>query len=208
LTNGVARSAVSGARYSWSYFKISVPSGKTRLTVVLDGPNCSLSTCNPNLNLYTRRTYKPTGTYYSCAARTADSDETCVNSYPGSGYWYIGVYVYVGSSVPYTIRATDPGHVLLAPSAVTLGPRRPIQRCLPERSVMARNVVFESFEVHEGFGPQDIGPLVFESASRADADTVLEKLWTGGTTAQLFGIRGNGDHDRVLLRVLVGLKAA
>jgi hypothetical protein len=106
LTNGVLRSAVSGAQYTWRYYKISVPAGKTSLKVVVDGPPCSTSTCNPNLNLYTRRTYKPTLSTYSCAARTADSDEACTKSSPGSGYWYIGVYVARGSSASYTVRAT------------------------------------------------------------------------------------------------------
>ena len=73
---------------------------------------------------------------------------------------------------------------------------------------MGKSVVFESFEVREGFAPQDRGPLVFESSSRAGADAVLEQLSTGGTSAQLFGVRADADHDRVLLRVLVGLKAA
>lgn len=106
LTSGVLRSAVSGAQYAWKYYKINVPSGKVTLKVVLDGPPCSTSTCYPNLNLYTRRTYKPSLNTYSCAARTVDSDETCTKSHPGSGYWYVGVYVARGPSASYTIKAT------------------------------------------------------------------------------------------------------
>lgn len=106
LSNGVLRSDFSGAQYTWKYYKISVPSGKTSLKVVLDGPPCSTSTCNPNLNLYTRRTYKPALSSYSCAGRSADSDETCTKSYPGSGYWYVGVYVARGPAASYTINAT------------------------------------------------------------------------------------------------------
>jgi hypothetical protein len=106
LTSGVAKSDVTGARYSWKYYKINVPSGKTSLKFVLDGPNCSTTTCNPNLNMYARRTYKPTLYYYSCAPRLVGSDETCTKYYPSSGYWYIGVYVQYGSSAPYTIKAT------------------------------------------------------------------------------------------------------
>ena len=100
------RSAVSGAQYTWKYYKINVPTGKVSLKVVLDGPPCSTSTCNPNLNLYTRRTYKPSFYTYSCAARTVDSDETCTKSSPNSGYWYIGVYVARGPAASYTIKAT------------------------------------------------------------------------------------------------------
>jgi hypothetical protein len=106
LTNGVATSATSGAQYTWKYYKINVPTGTTSLRVVLDGPNCYSSSCNPNLNLYTRKTSKPTLYSYSCSARTADSDETCTKSSPGSGYWYIGVYVHRGSAASYKVTAT------------------------------------------------------------------------------------------------------
>ena len=74
---------------------------------------------------------------------------------------------------------------------------------------MAANAVFELFEVREGFGPREVGPLRFESESRADADRVLEDLAPAGATVQLFGLKADhGDQDRVLLRILVGLKAA
>ena len=75
---------------------------------------------------------------------------------------------------------------------------------------MAKTVVFRSFEVHEGFGPE-AGPLRFESTSRSEADEVLERLSTHGSNAQLFGIRNRddgGEGERVLLRVLLGAKAA
>jgi hypothetical protein len=106
LSNGVARSDISGARYSWKYYKISVPAGKASLRVVLDGPACSTYTCNPNLNLYVRQSSKPSLSYYTCSARTSDSDESCTRAYPAGAWWYVGVYVQRGSSAPYTIKAT------------------------------------------------------------------------------------------------------
>ena len=76
---------------------------------------------------------------------------------------------------------------------------------------MAKSVVYKSFEVCEGFGPGDVGPLCFESVSRGDADDMLEQLSVEGVSAQLFGIRADDDADggeRVLLRALVGRLAA
>jgi hypothetical protein len=75
---------------------------------------------------------------------------------------------------------------------------------------MARNAVYRSFEVHEGFG-SIAGPLRFESESRAEADTVLERLAEHGSSAQLVGIRsqnGGADGESVLLRILLGQKVA
>ncbi|MGH2758656.1 MAG: hypothetical protein ACRDKJ_03725 [Actinomycetota bacterium] len=75
---------------------------------------------------------------------------------------------------------------------------------------MAKTVVFRSFEVREGFGGE-AGPLRFESATRAEADEALERLSSAGASAELFGIRSRddgGEGERVLLRILLGQKAA
>jgi hypothetical protein len=75
---------------------------------------------------------------------------------------------------------------------------------------MAKPTVYRMFEVHEGFGPTDVGPLRYESESRADADRVLEALSTEGSCVQLFGVRSEdaGDGERVRLRALVARQAA
>jgi len=75
---------------------------------------------------------------------------------------------------------------------------------------MAKTGVFSAFEVRDGFGPNEVGELDLRTESRTEADARIEERWTHGSCVQLFGIRteGNGSEVRVLLRSLVGLKAA
>lgn len=70
-----------------------------------------------------------------------------------------------------------------------------------------KSLVYESYEVREGFGPGDFGSMLFESTARVDADRVLERMSMQGTSVQLFGVRAD-DDERVLLRTLVGSVAA
>lgn len=103
LTNGAARPDTNGATGTWKYYKIQVPTGRSQLQVVLDGPPC----CSPDLDLYVRRAAKPTTATYACRPYESDSDETCTISAPAADWWYIGVRVYAGSSgSTYMIRAT------------------------------------------------------------------------------------------------------
>ena len=73
---------------------------------------------------------------------------------------------------------------------------------------MARATVYQSFEVREGFGPSEVGELVLATESRDEADHAVEDLSAHGHCAQLFGLRSDHATDRVLLRNLVGLRAA
>ncbi|MEX2551919.1 MAG: S8 family serine peptidase [Actinomycetota bacterium] len=107
LTNGVAFNGTSGASKSWKYYKILVPSGKTNLKVELStSPSCA-SGCNPDLDLYVRRSSKPTTGSYNCRPYTGSSTETCNLANPTAAYWYVGVRVYSGTvSGPFTVKAT------------------------------------------------------------------------------------------------------
>lgn len=76
---------------------------------------------------------------------------------------------------------------------------------------MSRSCVYGSFEVREGFGPNEVGPLELETESRFDAETRLEEMWTEGRCVQLFGIKSHDETqsgERVLLRSLVAPIAA
>lgn len=107
LSNGVAKSATNGAVGSWQHYKIQVPSGKAQLQVLLDGAACSLLSCNPDLDLYVKRGARPTTAANDCGPEEGDSDETCTFANPAADWWYVGVYVYSGSSQKtYTIKAT------------------------------------------------------------------------------------------------------
>jgi serine protease len=107
LTSGVAHTATNGAAGTWQYTKISVPAGTSQLRVVLDGAACGLLSCNPDLDLYVRRAAKPAASAYDCRPALGSSDETCTMSAPAADWWYVGVYVYSGSSQKsYTVTAT------------------------------------------------------------------------------------------------------
>jgi serine protease len=106
LSNGVARTATSGGAGGWVYFKIAVPAGKSSLAVVLDGPACGLLSCSSDLDLFVRRTTKPTLTARDCSAETGSSDETCSVANPANDWYYVGVYTYSGSAASFSIKAT------------------------------------------------------------------------------------------------------
>jgi PKD repeat protein len=108
LVRGVASSGTSGAKGTFQYFKINVPAGTTSLKVDLKtAQSCGLLGCNPDLDLYGRLGAKPTTATYDATAQTGSSTETFTRTAPGAGYWYVGVYVYSGSTpLNYTVTAT------------------------------------------------------------------------------------------------------
>ena len=106
LSNGVARSATSAGSGGWVYFKIAVPTGRSSLGVTIDGPACGLLGCSTDLDLFVRRTVKPTLTARDCAAETGSSDESCSVANPANDWYYIGVYTYSGSATSFTVKAT------------------------------------------------------------------------------------------------------
>ena len=109
LTDGVAKSGSSAATSgSWQYYKIAVPAGKSKLTVNLTtSQSCGLLGCSPDLDLYVRKAAKPTTSLYDGTAQTSSSTETVTITSPAADWWYVGVYVYSGSSsLAYNIKAT------------------------------------------------------------------------------------------------------
>jgi PKD repeat protein len=107
LANGVATSDTNGAAGTWKYYKIQVPSGKSSLKVDLTSPACSLTGCNPDLDLYVRQGAKPTAAAYGCRHYTGASTGSCTISNPAAGWWYVGVHVYSGTqSKTYSVKAT------------------------------------------------------------------------------------------------------
>lgn len=109
LASGVQVTTTNGAVGTWKYWKIQVPAGKSSLSVVLDGPNCTNFglTCQVDLDLYTRQGAKPTSATYACSPQESDADETCTHASPAADWWYVGVYVYGGSaSQTYKLKAT------------------------------------------------------------------------------------------------------
>lgn len=107
LTNGVARSDLSGAKGTFAYSKIYVPSGRGSLKIQLSATQSCLLSCNPNLDLYVRRSSKPSTGSYNCRARSTYSNEVCTISNPSAGWWYVGVRVASGTArINYSVTPT------------------------------------------------------------------------------------------------------
>lgn len=107
LTSGVAKSDTSGARGTWKYYKVAVPSAGRTVALTLTGPSCGLLSCPVDVDLYGRTGAKPTTATYNCAAATGSNNESCTISNAPAGYVYVGVYVYSGSAgQTYSVKAT------------------------------------------------------------------------------------------------------
>lgn len=107
LTSGQTANGTSAATGAFTYFKINVPAGKSKIQFDLVGPSCGLLSCTADLDLYGRSGAKPTTATYSCAAATGSSTETCSVTAPAAGWWYVGIYTYSGGSgKAFTIKAT------------------------------------------------------------------------------------------------------
>jgi hypothetical protein len=100
LTSGVAYSESLSATGDADYYKINIPSGSTKLDVVLDGP---ASGCD--FDLYVKYNQRPTTSSYDGRGYTSSSDETVTINSPSTGYYYIMPYSYSGSG-SYSIKAT------------------------------------------------------------------------------------------------------
>lgn len=100
LVNGVARTGLSssGARFSFVFFKVIVPAGKTQLRVTLSGGT-------GDADLFVRLGSKPTASTYTCSSEFGGNDEVCVINNPAAGTYFVGLMVwdaYAGA----TLRAT------------------------------------------------------------------------------------------------------
>jgi len=95
LTNGVAKTGLSGASSSSAYFCLpAVPSGKT-LTIKISGGT-------GDADLYTRLGSRPTTTTYNCRPYVSGNAETCTATTTSSGDWYVmlrGFTAYSGVSL-------------------------------------------------------------------------------------------------------------
>jgi hypothetical protein len=100
LTNGQLVT-VSGATGSWSYYKITVPSGQTSLAIPLSGGT-------GDADLYVKLGAQPTSTVYDYRSIVSGNTDSVTVTNPAAGDWYIGVYGYAAySSV--TLKATYSG---------------------------------------------------------------------------------------------------
>lgn len=85
LANGVALGSQSVGVGAWKYYCVTVPSGTTNLAVTTTGGS-------GNADLYLRFDSKPTSSVYGCRSRSSGNAESCSQSNPTAGTWYIGLY--------------------------------------------------------------------------------------------------------------------
>ena len=87
LTNGVAKTGLSGSTGSWKHFKIAVPSGQTSLQIVMSGGS-------GDGDLYVKRGSQPTSSSYDYRPYLNGNNETVNVTNPASGDWYISIHGY------------------------------------------------------------------------------------------------------------------
>ncbi len=97
LTSGTAVT-VSGASGSQAFYKITVPAGRTTLTIATSGGS-------GDVDLYTRKGSRPTTSTYDCRPYKTGNSETCTVSSPAAATYYIllnGYAAYSGVSLKAT----------------------------------------------------------------------------------------------------------
>jgi hypothetical protein len=85
LQNGVPVANLSGGQGSQRYFRITVPTGQTRLSVTMTGGT-------GDADLYVRFGQLPTFTTFDCVSGGTTTVETCLVANPAAGDWFIEVH--------------------------------------------------------------------------------------------------------------------
>ena len=99
LTSGVPATGLSGtANGQTKLYWISVPAGKTNLSVVLSGGT-------GDADIFVRRQTPPTSTSFTCSSEGPSTAEACNFTNPAAGTWYILVvsFIYSGASLTATV---------------------------------------------------------------------------------------------------------
>lgn len=101
LSNGVAKTGLSASTGSWLHFKIAVPSGQSKLDIVMSGGS-------GDGDLYVKFGSQPTSSSYNYRPYLNGNNETVSVTNPSAGDWYISIYAYSSfSSV--SLKATYSG---------------------------------------------------------------------------------------------------
>lgn len=103
LSNGQIVSDLSGAKDSWRYYKIAVPSGQAKLEIKISGGS-------GDADLYVKLGSKPTLSSYDYRPYKNGNNETVTVNSPAAGDWYIGIHgysSYSGVSLQATYVASD-----------------------------------------------------------------------------------------------------
>lgn len=87
LTNGVALGSQSAATGDAKYYKLTVPSGQSTLTIVTSGGT-------GDGDLYVKFGAVPTSSDYQCRPYASGNAETCTFTNPAAGDWYAMINAY------------------------------------------------------------------------------------------------------------------
>ena len=98
LSNGVAVSSIAGATGSWTHYKIAVPSGQSKLEIVMSGGT-------GDADLYVKLGSQPTSSSYDYRPYLNGNNETVTVTNPAAGDWYISLHGYSSYS-GVTLKAT------------------------------------------------------------------------------------------------------
>ncbi len=100
IENGEQVSATLSGAGDSERFKIYVPAGTSSLSIVMDGPDCTL-VCAFDADLYVRYGDRASQSEYDCRPYESDADETCTFSNPSEGWYYILASSFQGSGTVY-----------------------------------------------------------------------------------------------------------
>jgi microbial collagenase len=87
ITNGETKSGLNASTGGWVYYYIDVPSNATNLVISTSGGS-------GDADLYTRFGAEPNDSVYNCRPYAGGNNETCTESAPNQGRWYIGLKAY------------------------------------------------------------------------------------------------------------------
>lgn len=87
LTNGVAVTGIAASTGTWTHYKITVPAGQTQLKV-------EQSLGSGDADLYVKLGSQPTSASYTCRPYLGGNTETCTQTNPAAGDWYVSIYAY------------------------------------------------------------------------------------------------------------------
>ncbi|WP_232293747.1 M4 family metallopeptidase [Stigmatella aurantiaca] len=90
LTNGVASTAFSGAKSSWTCWTLSVPAGKTKVTFNQAGGTSNTG----DADLFVQVGAQPTTSAYKCKSENAGNTDSCSVTNPAAGTYYVCSYGY------------------------------------------------------------------------------------------------------------------
>ncbi|HEX8252459.1 MAG TPA: M4 family metallopeptidase [Thermoanaerobaculia bacterium] len=103
LTNGVAVTGIGASTGAWKHYKIAVPSGQSKLDIVMSGGT-------GDADMYVKRGSQPTSSTYDYRPYKSGNAESVAVTSPVAGDWYISLYAY-STFASVTLKATYTGTV-------------------------------------------------------------------------------------------------